>query len=259
MDSDSGHQVVLRVASPVSLLRLKRPSSATTPPVATDFVLAGGGRSPGRQVLIALLTDRVEASRRKKRYEHKDLGGKGSGRPHDPDRNGCRQVPNAGDTRPTAKGGRACAGAERPRRSCRSRTAGPSPGESGGRRDFESPAGPRGRRSAHKGRAAMNLRPLCDRVVVKPVDREEMTKGGIVIPDTATEKPQEGIVEAVGTGRILDTGQRVPMELKVGDKVLYSKYAGSEFKPDDVEYLIVSEKDVLAVVATPSGRTSKTK
>ncbi len=105
----------------------------------------------------------------------------------------------------------------------------------------------------------MNLRPLGDRVVLKPVDREEMTKSGIVIPDTAKEKPQEGIVEAVGTGRILDTGQRVPMELKVGDKVLYAKYAGSEFKPDDVEYLIVSEKDVLAVVATPSGRTSKTK
>ncbi len=86
-----------------------------------------------------------------------------------------------------------------------------------------------------------------------------MTKSGIVIPDTAKEKPQEGIVEAVGTGRVLDTGQRVPMELKVGDKVLYSKYAGSEFKPDEVEYLIVSEKDVLAVVATPSSRSSKTK
>jgi chaperonin GroES len=105
----------------------------------------------------------------------------------------------------------------------------------------------------------MNLKPLGDRVVLKPVDREEMTKSGIVIPDTAKEKPQEGIVEAVGTGRLLDSGQRVPMELKVGDKVLYAKYAGSEFKPDDVEYLIVSEKDVLAVVATPSGRSSKTK
>jgi len=105
----------------------------------------------------------------------------------------------------------------------------------------------------------VNLRPLGDRVVLKPVDREEMTKSGIVIPDTAKEKPQEGIVEAVGTGRVLDTGQRVPMELKVGDKVLYSKYAGSEFKPDEVEYLIVSEKDVLAVVATPSSRSSKTK
>ena len=98
----------------------------------------------------------------------------------------------------------------------------------------------------------MNLRPLGDRVVVKPVDREEKTKSGIVIPDTAKEKPQEGIVEAVGTGRILDSGQKVPMELKVGDKVLYAKYAGNEFKPDDVEYMIISEKDVLAVVASPS-------
>jgi chaperonin GroES len=105
----------------------------------------------------------------------------------------------------------------------------------------------------------VNLRPLGDRVVLKPVDREEMTKSGIVIPDTAKEKPQEGIVEAVGTGRILDSGQRVPMDLKVGDKVLYSKYAGNEFKPDDIEYLIVSEKDVLAVLATSASRTSKTK
>jgi len=105
----------------------------------------------------------------------------------------------------------------------------------------------------------MNLKPLGDRLVLKPVDREEMTKSGIVIPDTAKEKPQEGIVEAVGTGRVLDSGQRVPMDVKVGDKVLYSKYAGSEFKPDDIEYLIVSEKDVLAVVATAPSRTSKTK
>jgi chaperonin GroES len=103
----------------------------------------------------------------------------------------------------------------------------------------------------------MNLKPLGDRVVLKPVDREEITKSGIVIPDTAKEKPQEGIVEAVGPGRLLDSGQRVPMELKIGDKVLYAKYAGSEFKPDDVEYLVVSEKDVLAVIASPSRRSSK--
>jgi len=70
-----------------------------------------------------------------------------------------------------------------------------------------------------------------------------------VLPDTAREKPQEGIVEAVGTGRILDNGQKVPMELTVGDKVLYAKYAGNEFKLEDIEYLIISEKDVLAVVA----------
>jgi chaperonin GroES len=104
----------------------------------------------------------------------------------------------------------------------------------------------------------MNLRPLGDRVVVKPVEREERTKSGIVLPDTAKEKPQEGIVEAVGTGRILDNGQKVPMELKVGDKVLYAKYAGNEFKLDDIEYLIISEKDVLAVVAG-NGKSARAK
>ena len=105
----------------------------------------------------------------------------------------------------------------------------------------------------------MNLRPLGDRVVVKPVEREEMTKSGIVLPDTAKEKPQEGIVEAVGTGRILDNGTKIPMELKVGDKVLYAKYAGNEFKLEEVEYLIVSEKDVLAVVSGSNGAKTKSK
>ena len=95
----------------------------------------------------------------------------------------------------------------------------------------------------------MNLKPLGDRVVVTPIEREDMTKSGIVLPDTAKEKPQEGLVEAVGTGRTLDNGTRLPMELKVGDRVLYAKYAGSEFKLEDIEYLIISEKDVLAVVA----------
>src|SRR2546426_11107819 len=95
----------------------------------------------------------------------------------------------------------------------------------------------------------MKLSPLGDRVVVKPVEKEEKTKSGIVLPDTAKEKPQEGIVEAVGTGRILDNGTKVTMELKVGDKVLYAKYAGNEFKLDEIEYLIVSEKDVLDVLA----------
>jgi chaperonin GroES len=103
----------------------------------------------------------------------------------------------------------------------------------------------------------MNLRPLGDRVVVKPSEKEERTKSGIVLPDTAKEKPQEGTVEAVGTGRILDNGNTLPMELKVGDKVLYAKYAGNEFKVDEIEYLIVSEKDVLAIVG-PNGKT-KTK
>ena len=96
----------------------------------------------------------------------------------------------------------------------------------------------------------MNLKPLGDRVVLKPVDKEEKTKSGIVLPDTAKEKPQEGIVQAVGTGRILDNGTKVPMELKVGDKILYAKYAGNEFKLDEIEYLILSEKDVLAVVGS---------
>ena len=96
----------------------------------------------------------------------------------------------------------------------------------------------------------MNLKPLGDRVVLKPVEKEEKTKSGIVLPDTAKEKPQEGIVQAVGTGRILDNGTKVPMELKVGDKVLYAKYAGNEFKVDEIEYLIVSEKDVLAILAS---------
>jgi chaperonin GroES len=102
----------------------------------------------------------------------------------------------------------------------------------------------------------MNLKPLGDRVVVKPVEREERTKSGIVLPDTAKEKPQEGIVEAVGTGRLLDNGTKVPMELKVGDKVLYAKYAGNEFKVEEQEYLIISEKDVLAIVAG-NGKSKK--
>jgi chaperonin GroES len=102
----------------------------------------------------------------------------------------------------------------------------------------------------------MNLKPLGDRVVLKPVEREEKTKSGIVLPDTAKEKPQEGMVEAVGTGRILDNGTKVPLELKVGDRVLHAKYAGNEFKLDDIEYLVISEKDVLAVLAG-NGKSKK--
>jgi chaperonin GroES len=102
----------------------------------------------------------------------------------------------------------------------------------------------------------MNLKPLGDRAVVTPVEREEMTRSGIVLPDTAKEKPQEGLVEAVGIGRMLDSGTRVPIELKVGDCVLFAKYAGSEFKLEDIEYLIISEKDVLAVI---TGKTTKAK
>ncbi len=95
---------------------------------------------------------------------------------------------------------------------------------------------------------AMGLKPLGDRVVVKPLSREEVTKSGIVLPDTAKEKPQEGTVIAVGSGRVLDNGQRLTVELKEGDRVLFAKYAGTEFKRNEEELLILSEKDILAVV-----------
>ncbi len=96
------------------------------------------------------------------------------------------------------------------------------------------------------------LRPLGDRVVVQPSAREEMTKSGIVIPDTAKEKPQEGKILAVGPGRVLDDGKREQMDVKQGDMVLYAKYAGTEFKLDGEDLLIVSHKDILAVVASRS-------
>jgi len=92
------------------------------------------------------------------------------------------------------------------------------------------------------------IRPLADRVVVKPLPMEEVTKGGIVLPDTAKEKPQKGEVVAVGPGRLLDNGQRVAVDVKVGDKVLYSKYAGNEVKLDGEEYLILREADILGVI-----------
>jgi chaperonin GroES len=93
------------------------------------------------------------------------------------------------------------------------------------------------------------LRPLGDRMVIQPSAREEMTKSGILIPDTVKEKPQEGSILAVGPGRILDDGKREQIDVKKGDKVLYAKYAGTEFKIDDVDLLIVSQKDILAIVA----------
>ncbi|MCL2766639.1 MAG: co-chaperone GroES [Peptococcaceae bacterium] len=92
------------------------------------------------------------------------------------------------------------------------------------------------------------IRPLGDRIVVKPTPSEEKTKSGIVLPDTAKEKPQEGEVIAVGSGKLLETGQRVPIDLKPGDKILFSKYAGNEVKLDDVEYLIMRESDVLGAI-----------
>jgi len=93
------------------------------------------------------------------------------------------------------------------------------------------------------------LKPLSDRVVLKPVKAEEKTKGGIVLPDPAKDKPQEGEIVAVGPGRILDNGTKLVPEVKVGDRVIYSKYSGSEIKVDGEEYLIVRESDILAVKA----------
>jgi chaperonin GroES len=94
----------------------------------------------------------------------------------------------------------------------------------------------------------LQLKPLADRVVLKKVDAEEKTAGGIVLPDTAKEKPQQGEILAVGPGRLDDKGARVAMEVKVGDKVLFAKYSGTEIKIDGVEYLILAERDILAVV-----------
>ena len=95
---------------------------------------------------------------------------------------------------------------------------------------------------------ATKLRPLGDRVVIQPTPREEMTKSGIVLPDTAKEKPQEGKILAAGPGRLTEEGKRELMDVKEGDKVLYAKYAGTEFKVDGEELLIVSQKDILAIV-----------
>jgi chaperonin GroES len=95
---------------------------------------------------------------------------------------------------------------------------------------------------------ATQLKPLGDRVVVKPTPREEMTKSGIVLPDTAKERPQEGSIVAAGPGRILDDGSREAMDVSVGQKILFQKYAGTEFKLDDEELLILSQKDILAVI-----------
>jgi chaperonin GroES len=97
---------------------------------------------------------------------------------------------------------------------------------------------------------AVQLRPLADRVVVRPLGREEMTKSGIVLPDTAKEKPQRGTVVAAGAGRRDDDGERIPMDVVVGDEVLFAKYGGTEFKHDDEDLLILSEKDILAVVGS---------
>ena len=90
------------------------------------------------------------------------------------------------------------------------------------------------------------MQPLADRVLVKPIEKEEKTKSGIYIPDTAKEKPQEGKVLAVGPGKVSDDGKLIPMNLKVGDTVIYSKYGGTEIKVDDDELIILRESDILA-------------
>ena len=92
------------------------------------------------------------------------------------------------------------------------------------------------------------IQPVGDRIVVKPAGKEEVTRSGIVIPDTAKEKPQEGEVLAVGSGKLLDNGERAPMEVKVGDKVLFAKYGGTEFKLDGEDLLVLRESDVLAIL-----------
>ena len=94
----------------------------------------------------------------------------------------------------------------------------------------------------------MKLRPLQDRILVQRVEEETTTKGGIIIPDTAKEKPAEGKVSAVGNGKVGDDGKRVPLEVKKGDRVLFGKYAGTEVKVDGDEYLIMREEDVLGVI-----------
>ncbi len=93
---------------------------------------------------------------------------------------------------------------------------------------------------------AVKLQPLADRLVVKPIEREEVTKSGIVLPDTVKEKPQEGEVLAVGPGRLSDDGKRIAMEVKVGDRVIYAKYGGTEIKIEDEELVILHESDILA-------------
>jgi chaperonin GroES len=95
---------------------------------------------------------------------------------------------------------------------------------------------------------AINVKPLGDRVLVQPLEEKEVKKGGIIIPDTAKEKPQEGTVAAVGTGKLDDSGKKIEFNVKVGDKVLFSKYGGTEIKIDGENYLIMREDDILGII-----------
>lgn len=102
------------------------------------------------------------------------------------------------------------------------------------------------------------IRPLHDRVIVKRIEEQEQIRGGIIIPDTAKEKPQEGEVIAAGEGKVLDSGQRIPLQVKAGDRVLFGKYSGTEVKLDDEEYLIMREDDILGIIERASkGKGSK--
>ena len=106
----------------------------------------------------------------------------------------------------------------------------------------------------------MNIRPLHDRILIKRIEEQETVRGGIIIPDTAKEKPQEGEVIAVGNGKILENGQRVPLDVKAGDRILFGKYAGSEIKIEGEEYLILREDEVLGVLegkAQPAEKKKK--
>ncbi len=102
--------------------------------------------------------------------------------------------------------------------------------------------------SCNGGNATMKIKPLNDRILVKRVEKEEKTVGGIIIPDTAKEKPQEGKVVAVGPGKMDENGKRIPMEIKEGDRILFSKYAGTEIKIDDEEHLFMREDDILGII-----------
>jgi chaperonin GroES len=105
----------------------------------------------------------------------------------------------------------------------------------------------------------MKVRPLRDRILVKRIDEKEVVKGGIIIPDTAKEKPMEGEVVAVGNGKILDNGQHVALEVKAGDRILFGKYSGTEIKIDDIEYLIMREDEVLGILGEAAGKPAKAK
>lgn len=105
----------------------------------------------------------------------------------------------------------------------------------------------------------MSLRPLHDRILVQPLDAEDTAKGGLIIPDTAKEKPQEGIIKAVGNGKILDNGERMEMTVKAGDRILFGKYSGSEVTIDDEEFMIMREDDVLALLVAGTKAKSKRK